>query len=149
MKTIASLVVASICAWSFATAQIPAHFTQIENGYAAPEEMPSLEALNELAFVGDNNNAWFPDLKDYVRDHVRYPSAARENGTEGVVRAEATVKTDGTLADIRIVEGLSFSCDKEVARMLSEMPAWNPARWDGKPCEQKIYMSVRFKLKPF
>lgn len=149
MKTIVSLVFASLCAWSFATAQIPLHFAQIENGYVASEEMPSLESLNELTLAGETNNAWFPDLKAYVRENLQYPSAARETGIEGVVHVKATVKADGKLTDIQITEGLSFSCDKEVSRLLAAMPAWNPARRDGQPFDQKVYLRVRFKLKPF
>ncbi len=149
MKTIVSLVVAGLCIWSAATAQIPSHFSRFETGFVSQEELPSLDALNELSPVGATHNAWFPNLKAYVSENVRYPGSARENGLEGVVHAEAVVKTDGKLTDIQIVEGLSFSCDKEVVRLLSGMPAWNPARRDGQPFEQKIYLRIRFKLKPF
>ena len=148
MKTIVSLVFASLCFWSVATAQIPAYFSRVETGFVDQQEMPTLEAANELAHAGKTHNAWFPNFKGYVRDNVHYPSAARENGTEGVVHAEATVKLDGKLTDIRITKGLSYSCDKEVVRLLSEMPEWNPARRDGQPFEQKVYLRVRFKLKP-
>lgn len=149
MKTIVSLVFASLCAWSVATAQIPPHFSRIETGFVALEEIPPLETLNELTHAGETHNAWFPNFKAYVRDNIQYPGSARESGTEGVVHAEATVKADGQLADIRIVEGLSYSCDKEVVRLLSGMPDWNPASRDGQPIEQKVYLRVRFKLKPF
>jgi TonB family protein len=149
MKTIVSLVFASLCVWAVATAQIPPHFSRIETGFVSQEEMPPLEALNELSPSGESNNAWFPNLKAYVRDNIHYPGSARESGTEGVVHAEATVKADGKLTNIQVVDGLSYSCDKEVVRLLSDMPSWNPARRDGQPIEQKVYLRVRFKLKPF
>ena len=66
-----------------------------------------------------------------------------------MVHAEATVGTDGKLRNIRIVEGLSYSCDKEVVRLLSDMPAWNPARRNGEVYEQLVEVPVRFQLKPF
>lgn len=149
MKTIVSLAVASLCVWTVATAQIPSYFSQIENGAMTAEDIPTLETIAELSAKGERSNAWFPGLKSYVRANLRYPSAARESGTEGVVRVEATVKADGKLTDIRITEGLSYSCDKEVTRLLTEMPAWNPAHRDGEPIDQKVYLRVRFKLKPF
>lgn len=149
MKTIVSLAIASLCVWAVANAQILPYFSQIENGALTSEEVPALEFVDELSASGERNNAWFPGLKNYVRTNLRYPSAARESGTEGVVRVEATVKADGKLTDIQITEGLSYSCDKEVTRLLAGMPAWNPAHRDGKPIDQKVYLRVRFKLKPF
>ncbi len=148
MKTIVSLAIASLCVWAVATAQIPPYFSQIENGALTSEEAPTLELVDELSASGERNNAWFPDLKSYVRANLRYPSAARESGTEGVVEAEATVQADGKLSDIQITDGLSFSCDREVVRLLTGMPAWNPAHRNGKPIDQKVYLRVRFKLKP-
>lgn len=145
MKTIASLVFASLCVWSVVTAQTPAYLSQIENDLVAQKEMSTAQPTS----LDKTNNAWFPDFKAYVGDNVRYPSVAREMGLEGVVHAEAVVKVDGDLANIRIVEGLSYSCDKEVLRLLSEMPAWNPAQRDGEPFEQRVYVRVRFQLKPF
>ena len=149
MKTVVSLVVAGLCVWSAATAQISPHFSSLETGLVSQDELPSLETLNELTPSGETNNAWYPNFKTYVRENVRYPGAARDAGLEGVVHAEAIVKADGKLTDIQIVEGLSYICDKEVVRLLSGMLACNPARHDGRPSEQKVYLRVRFMLKPF
>lgn len=150
MKTIVPMVFAILSFWSAATAQILPYYSNAETGVSLDEEAPAMETLNELSSpTRENNNAWFPGLKSYVCANVRYPSAARESGLEGVVHAEATVKVDGKLTDIRIVEGLSYGCDKEVLRLLSGMPAWNPARRNGKPIEQKVFVRVRFQLKPF
>ena len=147
MKTIIALAVAGIFTWSFATAQIPSHYTKTEAGTVNPEKAPPLETMYELIPANENNNAWFPDYKKYVHDNLRYPVSASELGIEGVVYAEALVTVEGKLTDIQIVKGLSYSCNQEVLRLLSEMPAWKPARRNGKPYEQKVYVRVRFKLK--
>lgn len=148
MKTIFLLGFVSVCTWSFAIAQIPPYLSVAGTATAPHEEVPPLVVPDELSLTGENNNAWFPDFKGYVRDNIRYPISAREAGIEGVVHAEAVVDVAGKLTDIRISEGLSYSCDKEVKRLLSGMPAWKPARRDGIPAEQKIYLRVRFHLKP-
>ena len=147
MKTIISLVFASLFVSSFATAQIPPYLPKVETVTAMYEEAPLPDVPEELTMSGEFSNAWFPGFKAYVRDNIRYPVAARETGLEGVVRTEAIVRTDGRLTDIRITDGLSYSCDKEVQRLLSGMPAWKPARRNGEPVEQKVYVQVRFKLK--
>ena len=95
----------------------------------------------------------YPELEESLVEKYGLQSAyvvdisARETGLEGVVRTEAIVRTDGRLTDIRITDGLSYSCDKEVQRLLAGMPAWKPARRNGEPVEQKVYVQVRFKLK--
>ncbi|MBV6440649.1 MAG: hypothetical protein EPGJADBJ_02321 [Saprospiraceae bacterium] len=144
-----ALVFTGLCAWSAATAQIPPYHSGVKASVTTIDEAQPLEAFDELTPSRGSSNAWFPDFKGYVRANIRYPMAAREAGLEGVVYAEATVKTDGGLADIRIVDGLSYSCDREVVRLLSGMPAWKPAYRNGVPVEQNVYMRVRFQLKPF
>lgn len=150
MKTIFALALTSLCLWSVATAQTPPHFRRMETKVSLDEEAPTPKAHSELSTSRSRiRNAWFPNFKQYVSEHIQYPSAARETGLEGVVGAEAVVQTDGKLTDIRIVEPLSYSCDKAVKKMLSNMPPWNAARRDGVPIEQKVFVRVHFKLELF
>lgn len=148
MKTMIALAFTSLCVWTSAAAQTPPYLAKFETSATPHEDAPPL-AITELEYGRETHNAWFPNFKGYVRDNVRYPNAARESGLEGVVYAEATVGTNGKLRNIRIVEGLSYSCDKEVVRLLSDMPAWNPARRNGEAYEQLVEVPVRFQLKPF
>lgn len=146
MKTIALLVIAGQFVLSVANAQI--HL---------PPDYHSMDDLEEeaRAWVPDeltpsqDIDAWYPNLKNYVAENTRYPPAAQETGLEGVVTAEAMVGIDGRLTDVRISDGLSYQCDKEVTRILQNMPAWNPARRNGKLFEQKVCVRVRFRLQPF
>lgn len=148
MKTITLLAFAGLLASSVANAQTnfqPSKTAHLSN---SKEEVHSTVPV-ELEFDSTDSNAWFPDLKNYVAEHAQYPSSAHENGLEGVVEAEATVGTDGCLTDIEVVKGLNQSCDNVVKRLLSEMPAWNPARRNGQPIKQRVTVRVRFKLQPF
>jgi TonB family protein len=147
MKTIVLLVIAGLFASAGAIAQT--NHPPYNHLHDVTAEEEALSALPEELSVGHTiTNAWFPDLKTYVAENTRYPMAAKEAGIEGVVEAEGTVGADGKLKDIRITDGLGYQCDKEVRRLLSGMPAWNPARSDGRPFEQKVFLRFRFKLKP-
>lgn len=146
MKTIVLLAFASLWMVSMTTAQTNYHSFDITNTAAAEEEAALSVVPEELAPSHGTTNAWFPDFRRYVRENVRYPMSAQESGIQGVVAAEAIVDEDGRLTDIRIVEGLSYSCDREVKRLLTNMPAWKPARRNGEPFEQKVFVRVRFKL---
>lgn len=148
MKTITLLAFAGLLASSVANAQT--NFQPSKTAHLiTPEEEVDFIVPDELKYDSNDTNAWFPDLQNYISEHAQYPSSAHESGLEGVVEAEATVGTDGCLTDIEIVKGLNQSCDNVVKRLLSEMPAWNPARRNGKPIKQRVTVRIRFRLQPF
>ncbi len=151
MKTIISLVYASFFMLSFSTAQTAHSFHSSLSDVIVEQEEASLVATAELASPHPNriSNAWFPDFRQYVKENIKYPTAARESGLQGVVKVQATVRANGKLTDICIIEGLSYSCDREVERLLSKMPDWNPAHRNGQPIDQRVFVQVRFQLKPF
>jgi protein TonB len=150
MKTILALAIACAGALASANAQITVPSTQQTLAQAATREEDMLKVIQDTSVPGhDMSNAWFPDLKTYVAEHISYPSVARDAGLEGVVTAEVVVGTDGDLSDIRITDGLCYSCDKEIRRLLDDMPAWNPARHKGQPVVQKVTLRMRFELQPF
>lgn len=149
MKTIIALAMACVGALASAQAQITA---QSEKPFLPThsQEAEMLKMIQDTSVPDqDRSNAWFPDLKSYMAERFNYPSAARDAGLEGLVIVEATVGADGDLSDIRIEEGLCHSCDKEIGRLLDEMPAWNPARQNGQPVAQKVIIRLRFELQPF
>lgn len=148
MKTITLLAFAGLLALSVANAQTNPQSLKTAQVIIPEEGIFSL-AADELKYDSNDTNAWFPDLQNYISEHAQYPSSAHESGLEGVVEAEATVSTDGCLTDIEIVKGLNQSCDNLVKRLLSEMPAWNPARRNGKPIKQRVTVRIRFRLQPF
>lgn len=148
MKTITLLAFAGLFSLYTTSAQTPAQLFKTIREITPEEEVYSIVPV-ELEFDSTDSNAWFPDLKNYVAEHAQYPSSAHESGLEGVVEAEATVGADGYLTDIEVVKGLNQSCDNVVKRLLSEMPAWNPARRNGQPIKQRVTVRVRFRLQPF
>ena len=84
--------------------------------------------------------AGFNQFKKYIRDNLRYPEAARKNGTEGTVEVSFMVQPDGSLSDLKIVKGLGNGCSEEALRLLREGPKWNGAG-------QKGSYVVEFKIK--
>ena len=150
MKTIIALAMACAAALASANAQITTQQPGQSFTLAHVREEEMLKVIQDTSVPDhDRSNAWFPDLKNYLIEHINYPSVARDAGLEGVITAEVVVGANGDLTDIRIAEGLCHTCDKEVRQLLDEMPAWNPARQNGQPVEQKVVIRVRFELRPF
>ena len=85
-------------------------------------------------------------MAEYITANMKYPATARDNGIEGVVELEATVKADGSIGQIKIVRMLDPDLEQEAIRLVKSMPAWTPAEAAGKAVEQKVTIPVKFTL---
>ena len=56
------------------------------------------------------------------------------------------VEKDGTVSNIRIVNGIGGGCDEEAVRVVSSMPRWTPAKRNGKPVRIILKMPVVFRI---
>ncbi len=99
------------------------------------EEMPS--------FPGGK-----PALGKYIYSHLEYPKEAKDQGLNGEVRVQFTVKASGEVADIKVVRGVEPSLDKAAAKVFEEMPHWSPGRQRGKPVAVNVIVPVRFSPEP-
>ncbi|PSK94152.1 TonB family protein [Taibaiella chishuiensis] len=88
------------------------------------------------------------DLMQYLGENIKYPEQAVKNKVNGRVVSQFVVKPDGTLTDIKIVKGIDPDCDKEVLRVLHNMPAWKPGKKeDGTPVLVYYTLPVSFQMK--
>ena len=85
--------------------------------------------------------------KKYLSKKLNYPVQASENGIQGVVYVSFVVKTDGSLANFKILHGIGGGCDEEALRVVKLMPRWKPGRQNGKSVRTLINMPVYFKLQ--
>lgn len=85
--------------------------------------------------------------KEYLDKTVKYPVAAIENGIEGTVTVLFTVKTDGSIGNIKIKRMIDPDLEAEAIRVVKSMPAWTPATTDGKAVESTAEISIPFRLK--
>jgi TonB family protein len=82
----------------------------------------------------------------FLSSTVQYPKEARENGEQGTVYCTFVVEKDGSLTDIKILRGVSESLDKEVLRVLSLSPKWNPGVLAGENIRVQFNMPMKFTL---
>lgn len=87
-------------------------------------------------------------LKDLTRLEMVYPDEARQNNDEGTVVIKFTVNSSGKAQDVRIVESVSKSIDKEALRLFNHL-LWTPARSKGTTVDQQMETEFRFKLRKY
>ena len=109
----------------------------------------AFSALTFLGFAGEKPE--FPGgdtaLQKYLKDNVKYPQMAKENGIEGIVGVDFIVHTDGTLGNIKLVSLVDPDLEQEAIRVIKNMPAWIPAEKNGQPVEAPAQVNVPFVLE--
>ncbi len=84
-----------------------------------------------------------PALKKYLEENIRYPDDARDGQAE--VMVQFTIKTDGSVADVKLREKGIKQMDKEAIRLVSEMPDWVPAKQRSKPVSSQYIVPGVFE----
>lgn len=85
-------------------------------------------------------------LNTYISQNMQYPAIAIQNGIEGVVTVEFTVRPDGSVGTIKIVRMIDPDLEQEAIRLVKNMPAWTPAERNGTPVEANVTIPITFTL---
>ena len=89
-----------------------------------------------------------PGLLAYQRQHLRVPPIVAAENMEGQVTASFVVGADGRVRDPAITAPMCTSCAAEVLRFLKALPAYQPARLNGRPVAVRQTLSVRMPANP-
>lgn len=109
---------------------------------AAVASVTALAAETKASFPGGDKAQ-----AEFIGKTLVYPTAAAENGVEGVVVVSFTVKTDGTIGNIKVKRMVDPDLEAEAIRVVKKMPAWIPASKDGKAVESTAEVPFRFSIK--
>ena len=86
-------------------------------------------------------------LMAYLRDNMKYPVVAQENGVQGRVVVSFVVEKDGSITDVQVARSVDPSLDKEAQRVVKSMPHWIPGKQNGSAVRVKYNVPVTFKLQ--
>ncbi|MBE0648673.1 MAG: TonB family protein [Bacteroidales bacterium] len=82
----------------------------------------------------------------YLRRHVTYPKEAVDKGIEGVVMVVFVVEVDGTVTNVKLLQGIGGGCDEEAVRITREMPKWSPGKRSGHAVRVLVKMPIVFGI---
>ena len=86
-------------------------------------------------------------MMQWLRDNIKYPVVAAENGIEGRVIVQFVVSKTGSISDVRVARGVDPSLDREAIRVVSSMPKWTPGKQNGTTVNVRYTLPVTFKLQ--
>lgn len=107
-------------------------------------------AAEPLTFLVVENSATFPGgmpaFYKYFGSKLRYPEDARRKGITGKVFVEFVIDTAGNIPpeEVKILKGLTKSCDDEVLRVMKGSPSWIPGTQRGQPVRQRMVLPISF-----
>jgi TonB family protein len=75
-----------------------------------------------------------------------YTENARQRGIEGDVVMEIVVRRDGSVGDVRVMQGLGYGLDE---RAIEAVRQWrfSPARRRGQPVDVLVEVAMEFKIR--
>ena len=85
-------------------------------------------------------------LMAFLKDNLKFPQAAWDRYIEGRCYLKFVVNADGTIADIKILRGVTDcpECDQEAMRVIQMMPKWKPGKHNGKAVKSYFTLPVKF-----
>lgn len=86
------------------------------------------------------------EMQRFIRDNLKYPLEAQEQGIQGRVTIRFVVEKDGQLSNITVVKGIDAECDYEAVRVLKSMPKWIPGRQNNENVAVYFNLPIQFKL---
>ena len=107
-------------------------------------------------------------MDKFIRENLKYPELAKNEGVEARVMLSFVVVTDGTFRELSVknVDGVAVikpgtkngeidpavkekaldELKQEAMRIAKEMPKWNPAEIDGQKSSRRVFLPIRFSL---
>lgn len=101
-----------------------------------------------IAEVMPEFNGGIGSLYAYLNARLTYPEWEKKEKIEGIVFVTFVIDADGRIKDpaiVRSVEG-SKNFDKEVLRIIREMPPWKPGQERGQNVAVQFTLPIKFKL---
>ena len=85
-------------------------------------------------------------LVQFLSKNLKFPTVCKEQKIQGKVLVKFTVKSDGSISNIRVTKSVDPYLDKEAVRVVKSMPRWIPGTQDGKPVNVEYTLPITFKL---
>lgn len=104
-----------------------------EEVFTMVEQMPQYPAGDDALFK-------------FIRDNVRYPKKAMDDGTEGRVIVRFIVSKTGALENFEVKRSVSPEIDEEALRVIRSMPDWIPGKQNGRPVAVYMMLPVEFQI---
>ncbi|MDR0693975.1 MAG: M56 family metallopeptidase [Prevotellaceae bacterium] len=85
-------------------------------------------------------------LMDFIKANLKYPQKAAKQKIQGRVAVQFTVKANGKIADVSVLQSVNPLLDAEAVRVVKSMPAWTPGKLNGEAVAVRFILPIDFQL---
>ncbi|MCH2215417.1 MAG: energy transducer TonB [Flavobacteriales bacterium] len=122
------------------------------------QDDPLSESIPVLAEPVDEQPLFFADVmpqfpggeiarRNYLNNKVHFTPMAIDAGIAGQVHIQFTVRIDGAVEDIVLLQGIGGGLDEIALKAVEEMPKWEPGFNKGRPVSVRFTMPITFSLR--
>jgi TonB family protein len=108
-----------------------------------------LPEVIDICGCGDQE-ASFPGgetaMQTWIKNNTIYPRGAKQLGIEGRVYVVFVVETDGSISNVEVIRGVSYSLNQEAIRLIKSMPYWISSEIDCNTVRTRIRVPISFIL---
>ena len=119
------------------------HQPQNQASESEPNTVPYQLIEVKPSFNGGDAN----EFAKWVNSQLIYPATQKKQGIQGRVILQFTIKADGSVADVHVINGVDSELDKEAVRVVSRSPKWKPGTSKGKPVDVLYTFPIIFQLR--
>lgn len=85
-------------------------------------------------------------MLEYIYSNFKYPKKARELEIQGNAIVKFAIDTDGSVTDIKVLNGISKDIKEEVLKLINNMPRWKPGIQNGVPVKVQYTLPIKLNL---
>ena len=83
-------------------------------------------------------------LNKYLEQHIIHWKNAQTQNEKCRVITTFIIREDGSISDVKVIQGGSPALTAEAYRIISQMPKWEPGQQGGKPVSVRITLPINF-----
>lgn len=81
-------------------------------------------------------------LLAYLNTKLIYPEIYSDASIQGTIICKFAVTEDGSISNIKILQGIDNSLDSKVAEIVSSMPKWLPGKRNGRAVKVEYFLPI-------
>ena len=115
------------------------------DGRPKAEKLYDPHVLSTLVYTKAEKMPTYPggqvEMNRFINDNIQVPVSER---IPGKMKTTFIVEPDGELSQVKVVEGINESMDKETVRVLNDMPKWRPGMDKGRFVRVQMMLPIEF-----
>ena len=84
-------------------------------------------------------------LKKYIQKHIIHWKSSQTQNEQSRVITTFIIREDGSISDVKVIQGGSPALTAEAYRIISQMPKWKPGQQGGKPVSVRMTLPINFR----